>query len=68
MDLRHGDLLEPVRGETFDLVVSNPPFVIGAPADGTRHTYRDSGLPAGHRRAPGWPARRRDCSPTAARW
>ncbi len=45
VDLRLGDLLEPVRGETFDLVVSNPPFVIGAPAGGTRRTYRDSGLP-----------------------
>ena len=31
IDLREGDLLEPVAGETFDLVVSNPPFVIGAP-------------------------------------
>ncbi len=45
VDLRLGDLLEPVRGETFDLVVSNPPFVIGAPPGNTRHTYRDSGLP-----------------------
>lgn len=42
-DLRLGDLAEPVRGETFDLVVSNPPFVIG-PGDAT-HTYRDSGRP-----------------------
>jgi methylase of polypeptide subunit release factors len=42
VDLREGDLLEPVVGESFDLVVSNPPFVIGAPE--TR-TYRDSGLP-----------------------
>lgn len=45
LDLRHGDLLEPARGESFDLVVSNPPFVVGAPGAGTRHTYRDSGLP-----------------------
>ena len=28
VDLRQGDLLEPARGEQFDLVVSNPPFVI----------------------------------------
>ena len=45
LDLRHGDLLEPVAGESFDLVVSNPPFVIGAPAGAARHTYRDAGLP-----------------------
>ena len=38
---RQGDLLEPVAGEQFDLVVSNPPFVIGPQA---RYTYRDAGL------------------------
>ncbi|MFF8815965.1 class I SAM-dependent methyltransferase [Streptomyces pactum] len=27
-DLRQGSLFEPVAGETFDLIVSNPPFVI----------------------------------------
>ena len=27
-DLRQGNLLEPVAGEQFDLIVSNPPFVI----------------------------------------
>ena len=42
-DLREGSLFEPVDGETFDLVVSNPPFVI-SPAH--RYTYRDAGLPA----------------------
>ncbi|MFE5338288.1 methyltransferase [Isoptericola sp. NPDC056573] len=26
--LRHGSMLDPVAGESFDLVVSNPPFVI----------------------------------------
>jgi len=41
LDTRTGDLLEPVEGERFDLVVSNPPFVIGP---GRRYTYRDSGL------------------------
>jgi methylase of polypeptide subunit release factors len=44
LELRQGDLLDPVAGEAFDLVVSNPPFVIGAPA-GERHTYRDGGRP-----------------------
>jgi len=28
LDLRRGSLLDPVDGELFDLVVSNPPFVI----------------------------------------
>ncbi|MGW5364877.1 DUF7059 domain-containing protein [Actinopolymorpha pittospori] len=41
LDLREGSLLDPVRDEKFDLVVSNPPFVI-SPRGGL--TYRDSGL------------------------
>lgn len=36
-----GDLVAPVAGRRFDLVVSNPPFVIGPGT--TRYTYRDSG-------------------------
>ena len=44
LDLRQGDLLAPVQDETFDLVVCNPPFVVGAPAGDARHTYRDAGL------------------------
>lgn len=44
VELLHGPLLEPVRGRRFDLVVSNPPFVI-APDAGPRFTYRESGLP-----------------------
>jgi methylase of polypeptide subunit release factors len=44
LDLRQGDLLEPVHGESFDLVVSNPPFVVGAPPTVAR-TYRDARLP-----------------------
>ena len=43
VELREGSLFEPVAGERFDLVVSNPPFVIGA---GERFTYRDAGLRA----------------------
>ncbi|QSB17364.1 methyltransferase [Natronosporangium hydrolyticum] len=42
-DLRAGDLTEPVAGERFDLVVSNPPFVVGPGS--ISHTYRDSGRP-----------------------
>jgi methylase of polypeptide subunit release factors len=48
VELRRGSLLEPVAGELFDLVVSNPPFVITPRAAGERaedqFTYRDGGL------------------------
>lgn len=41
-DLREGSLFEPVKdGETYDLIVSNPPFVI---SPGARLTYRDGGM------------------------
>ncbi|KAB7847724.1 DUF7059 domain-containing protein [Streptomyces mobaraensis] len=40
-DLRQGSLFEPVAGETYDLIVSNPPFVI---SPGARLTYRDGGM------------------------
>ncbi len=40
-DLRQGSLYEPVDGERFDLVVSNPPFVI---SPGERFVYRDGGM------------------------
>ena len=41
VDAREGDLLSPVAGAAFDLVVSNPPFVV---SPGRRYTYRDAGL------------------------
>ncbi|SED28520.1 MULTISPECIES: N5-glutamine methyltransferase family protein [Streptomyces] len=41
-ELREGSLFEPVRDdEKFDLIVSNPPFVI---SPGARLTYRDGGM------------------------
>jgi methylase of polypeptide subunit release factors len=40
-ELLAGDLVAPVAGRRFDLVVSNPPFVVGPGS--TRYTYRDSG-------------------------
>lgn len=44
LDLRHGDLLEPVAGERFSLVVSNPPFVITPrTGDVPLYEYRDGG-------------------------
>ena len=39
MECREGDLFGPVEGMTFDLIVSNPPFVISPE---TRYIYRDS--------------------------
>jgi methylase of polypeptide subunit release factors len=49
VSLRQGSLLEPVAGEEFDLVVSNPPFVItprsAGEAAADQFTYRDGGLP-----------------------
>ncbi|WP_228979640.1 class I SAM-dependent methyltransferase [Streptomyces sp. DH12] len=41
VDLRAGSLFEPVATETYDLIVSNPPFVI---SPGARLTYRDGGM------------------------
>ncbi|MCF8588381.1 DUF7782 domain-containing protein [Gordonia liuliyuniae] len=41
-DLRDGSLFEPVAGQTFDLIVSNPPFVVGTGAQD--YIYRDSGI------------------------
>nr|WP_230416763.1 methyltransferase [Micromonospora tarapacensis] len=40
-ELLHGDMVAPVAGRRFDLVVSNPPFVVGPGT--TTHVYRDSG-------------------------
>jgi methylase of polypeptide subunit release factors len=41
VEVREGDLFEPVDGETFDLIVSNPPYVISPDA---RWVVRDSAL------------------------
>lgn len=47
LDLRRGSLFDPVTEPdddgSFDLVVSNPPFVI-TPAGAPRYEYRDGGL------------------------
>lgn len=44
VEVRGGSFFEPVAGERFDLIATNPPFVI-SPATGERLVYRDSGLP-----------------------
>ena len=43
VEWRTGSLYGPVQDEVFDLVVSNPPFVISPESS---FTFRDSGLPA----------------------
>jgi methylase of polypeptide subunit release factors len=48
LDLREGSLFGPVASEAYDLVVSNPPFVVSPRG---RFTYRDAGL-AGDALAP----------------
>lgn len=44
VDVRQGSLYEPVAGERFDLVVTNPPFVVSPPSE-ERLVYRESDLP-----------------------
>lgn len=49
VQLRQGNLLEPVAGQRFDLIVSNPPFVITLPS------VRQAGLPLMEYRDAGGP-------------
>lgn len=45
IEFRAGSLFEPVAGEQFDLILSNPPFVITPrTGDGPVYEYRDGGL------------------------
>ncbi|MDO9395309.1 MAG: methyltransferase [Herbiconiux sp.] len=45
IEFRHGSLFEPVAGERFDRIVSNPPFVITPRVPGVpQYEYRDGGL------------------------
>ncbi len=44
IEVREGSYFAPVEGQRFDLIATNPPFVI-SPATGERLVYRDSGLP-----------------------
>lgn len=44
LDWRRGDMLDPVEGERFDLIVSNPPFVVTPRVEGVpTYEYRDGG-------------------------
>lgn len=40
LDVREGSLYEPVADDTFDLIVSNPPYVM-SPPDASRLVYRE---------------------------
>ena len=45
IEFRLGSMFEPVIGEAFDLIVSNPPFVITPRGDDVpEYEYRDGGL------------------------
>lgn len=45
IEFRLGSMFEPVAGEAFDLIVSNPPFVITPRVEGVpEYEYRDGGL------------------------
>ena len=44
IDVRDGSLFDPVAGEAFDLIATNPPFVISPPGSEVL-VYRDSGMP-----------------------
>jgi methylase of polypeptide subunit release factors len=45
IEFRLGNLFEPVDGELFDQIVSNPPFVITPHAEGVpAYEYRDGGM------------------------
>ena len=47
VDLREGSLYEPVAGERFDLIVSNPPFVMSPPrAEADTLAYREANFEA----------------------
>ncbi len=46
VDIRQGDLFDPVANEDFDLIVTNPPYVMSpVSADRDRLTYREGSRP-----------------------
>jgi hypothetical protein len=45
-DLRLGDLYDPLAGQQFDLIVTNPPYVMSPPSDRGRLTYREGNTTA----------------------
>ena len=54
VDVRHGDLFGPVRGERFDLVLFNPPYFYGSPQDPLERAFKSTDV--AERFAAGLPA------------
>jgi release factor glutamine methyltransferase len=44
VDIRHGDLFAPVRGEQFDMVLFNPPYHAGVPRGPLDHAFLGAGV------------------------
>lgn len=44
VDVRHGDLFDPVAGERFDLILFNPPFKTGEARNDRDRAWRANGL------------------------
>jgi HemK-related putative methylase len=42
IEVRHGDLFAPVGEQRFDLVLFNPPFLLGAPTDDRDRAWRSN--------------------------
>ncbi len=40
IEVRQGDLFSPVAGQRFDLVLFNPPFIVGTPSDDRDSAWR----------------------------
>ena len=40
IDVRQGDLFDPVAGERFDVMLFNPPYYRGVPRDELDHAWR----------------------------
>jgi HemK-related putative methylase len=44
IDVRHGDLFDPIAGERFDLILFNPPFLTGEARNDRERAWRANGL------------------------
>lgn len=44
VDVRHGDLFDPIAGERFDLILFNPPFKTGEARNDRERAWRATGL------------------------
>jgi release factor glutamine methyltransferase len=44
IEVRHGDLFQPVAGQRFDLILFNPPFLSGEPRNDRDRAWRSNGV------------------------